>query len=203
MNLKLFYYRTSTVLLQREGDRKKLSLLLCCSKDFVLLLSLTIPALLISIFLFSPSFRSMAANNAEYQCSCIHSFTDHFSEHHTQALSFSKYKSRLVTLITHGFLQCAGETGFHYPAYVKRSSWIYIFFQWLLNVQYWHRWILVRNNSVCLNKEFQGLTLLLSQEMNNNPTDCFGRNIIKENPVTFSPSLLFLGVSKQNLDMLS
>lgn len=47
------------------------------------------------------------------------------------------------------------------------------------------------------------MTLLLSQDMNNNTTDCFGRNIIKENPVTFSPNLLFLGVSKQNLDMLS
>lgn len=172
-------------------------------KDFALLMSLTLLALLISIFLFSPSFRSMAANNAEYQCSSIHPFTDHFSEHHTQALSFSKYKSRLVTLITHGFLQCTGEMGFHYPAYVKRSSQIYIFFQWLLSVHYWYRWILVRNNSVCLNKEFQEVTLLLSQEMNNNPADHFGRNIIKENPVTFSPNLLFLGVSKHNLDMLS
>lgn len=57
------------------------------------------------------------------------------------------------------------------------------------------------------------MTLLLSQEMNNNPADHFGRNIIKENPVTFSPNLLFLGVSKtqfrhatikkKNLDMLS
>lgn len=75
-------------------------------KDFALLMSLTLPALLISIFLFSPSFRSMAANKAEYRCSCIHSFTDHFSELHTQALSFSKHKSSLVTLITHGFL-CA------------------------------------------------------------------------------------------------
>lgn len=46
------------------------------------------------------------------------------------------------------------------------------------------------------------MTLFLSQQMNNNPNDCFGRNTIKENSVTFSPNLLFLEVSKQNLDML-
>lgn len=113
----------ATVLLQREeNNRKKMSLLLCCSEGFCPShVSHITSSSHFHIFVFS--FDSLhGRNNAEYRCSCIHSFTDHFSEYHTQALSFPKYKSKLVTLITLGFLRCSGEMGFRYPAYVKRSS---------------------------------------------------------------------------------
>lgn len=113
---QLFHHRVEKII------ERKCPCSYAAQKDFVLLATLILPSLLISIFLFSPSLRSMAANNAEYWGSCTHSFTDHFSEYHTQALSFSKHKSGLVALITLGFLGCTGEMGFHYPACVKRSS---------------------------------------------------------------------------------
>lgn len=57
------------------------------------------------------------------------------------------------------------------------------------------------------------MTLLLSQEMNNNPTDCFGRNIIKRKSSDFFTQFTVSGsiktqfrhaiIKKKNLDMLS
>lgn len=104
-----------TVLLQKKEYDRRRPCSYTAQKDFVLLTSFTLPSLLIFIFLFSPWLHSMAANNAEYRCSCTHSFADHFSKYHTQVFCFSKCKSRLVTLITHGLRRCTGEMGFHYP----------------------------------------------------------------------------------------